>query len=185
MRFMYTKDNAQKILIDPIKHLGADHLQILTAHASPVMASWLLKTYEEMGISKISVELILGMTVDDGISQPMHDGFKALNDSRYSQRPYSFQCSYLCTKPCCRENIFIWLKEEYPVCAYTGTIEFTQSSFLQENTGQLSECNRDLATEKFDEVSARSVYCNYQDIEDCVNIMPSDDIERRSQNKVD
>ena len=43
-----------KILFDPIKE-GADRLCVLTAEATPSMASWLLKSYEELGISDVSL----------------------------------------------------------------------------------------------------------------------------------
>ena len=41
----YPDGIAEKILFDPIKE-GADKLCILTAEATPSMASWLLKSYE-------------------------------------------------------------------------------------------------------------------------------------------
>ena len=43
----YPDGIAGKILFDPIKE-GADRLCILTAEATPSMASWLLKSYEEL-----------------------------------------------------------------------------------------------------------------------------------------
>lgn len=58
----YPDGIAGKILFDPIKE-GADRLCILTAEATPSMASWLLKSYEELGISDVTVKLIIGDTL--------------------------------------------------------------------------------------------------------------------------
>ena len=58
----YPDGIAEKILFDPIKE-GADKLCILTAEATPSMASWLLKSYEELGVSDVTVKLIIGDTL--------------------------------------------------------------------------------------------------------------------------
>ena len=47
---LYSEHIAKMILFDPVSE-GADRLCILTAHATPSMASWLLTSYDERGIS--------------------------------------------------------------------------------------------------------------------------------------
>ena len=66
----YPDGIAGKILFDPIKE-GADRLCILTAEATPSMASWLLKSYEELGISDVTVKLIIGDTLNKGIKKDL------------------------------------------------------------------------------------------------------------------
>ena len=63
-----TEGAVQNILFAPI-HEGADKLCIMTAQASPSMASWLLKSYAERGVSNISVEIIVGDTLSKGIDK--------------------------------------------------------------------------------------------------------------------
>ena len=56
---VYPDDIVKQLLFDPIA-LGADKLCILSHHATPSMASWLLKSFEELCVSDITVELIIG-----------------------------------------------------------------------------------------------------------------------------
>ena len=56
MASAYTGNIAQQLLINPISE-GANRLCILSHAATPSMASWLLKTYEEQELEGISVEL--------------------------------------------------------------------------------------------------------------------------------
>ena len=63
-----TNNIVKQLLFDPIS-TGADRLCIISYQATPSMASWLLKTFEEYGISDITVELIIGSTIKEGICQ--------------------------------------------------------------------------------------------------------------------
>ena len=81
----YSDGIAEKILFDPIKE-GADRLCILTAEATPSMVSWLLKSYEELGISDVTIKLIIGDTLNKGIDKGVHESFKELHGTRYSDK---------------------------------------------------------------------------------------------------
>lgn len=169
---MYTADIAEKILFAPIK-MGADHLCILSAHATPAMASWLLKSYDEQNISGISIELIIGTTVDEGISTAYHEGFKKLHGSRYSNNFGSFSCSYIYNPPVLRNNLYIWLKNNIPFCAFSGELEFTQNSFLQNLHETVMESSAFDAYTVFEEAVRHSAYCTYSEIEEDIIIYQS------------
>ena len=47
MSLLYSDSIVQPIFIEPFLTLHANKLCVLSEHASPNMASWLLKTYEE------------------------------------------------------------------------------------------------------------------------------------------
>ena len=81
MESQYTESIAKVILFDPIDS-GANRLCILSSHATPSMASWLLTTYEEQGITGISIELIIEAVMDNGIDSISHEGFKELHRRR-------------------------------------------------------------------------------------------------------
>lgn len=68
---MFTKNLAQQILFQPIEQ-GADSLLILSGYATPNMASWYIKTLQERKTTPISISLLVGMTVYDGLSIPVH-----------------------------------------------------------------------------------------------------------------
>lgn len=74
---LYSDSIAEKILFEPISE-GADKLCILTSHATPSMASWLLTSYDERRISNVKVDLLIGSVVDEGIDSASHEGFKPL-----------------------------------------------------------------------------------------------------------
>lgn len=90
MEPQYTESIAKVILFDPIDS-GANRLCILSSHATPSMASWLLTTYEEQNITGISIELIIEAVIDNGIDSVYHEGFKELHGRRYSNK-----CSISC-----------------------------------------------------------------------------------------
>lgn len=176
---MYTADIAEKILFAPVK-MGADHLCILSAHATPAMASWLLKSYDEQNISGISIELIIGTTVDEGISVAYHEGFKKLHGNRYSNNSGNFSCSYIYNQPTLQNNVYVWLKKGIPVCAFSGELEFTQNSFLQNLHETIQESSAFEAYTVFEEAVRRSAYCTYSEIEEDIIIYQSP-INKNSQ----
>lgn len=109
-----TNNIVKQLLFDPIS-TGADRLCIISYQATPSMASWLLKTFEEYGISDITVELIIGSTIKEGIDNISHDGFKELQGDRYSKIYKNFTCSYLYQGSIPKTNLFIWLKDNVRV----------------------------------------------------------------------
>ena len=169
---MYTEDTAVKILFAPIK-MGADHLCILSAHSTPAMASWLFKSYDEHNISGITVELIIGMAVDEGISVAYHEGFKKLHGNRYSNTSGKFSCSYIYNQPALQNNLYVWLKNDIPICAFTGELEFTQNSLLQNKHGIIAEISAMNAYTIFESAVQRSAYCTYSEIEEDIIIYQS------------
>lgn len=124
MESQYTESIAKVILFDPIDS-GANRLCILSSHATPSMASWLLTTYEEQGITDISIELIIEAVMDSGIDNISHEGFKELHGRRYSNK-CNISCSYLFQPPTSKSNLFIWLQDDKPVQAFDCTYDFTQ-----------------------------------------------------------
>ena len=134
-----TTNIVKQLLFDPIS-TGADRLCIISYQATPSMASWLLKTFEEYGISDITVELIIGSTIKEGIDNISHDGFKELQGDRYSKIYKNFTCSYLYQGSIPKTNLFIWLKDNVPICAYSGSYEFTQASLLRKCDNTLISC---------------------------------------------
>lgn len=182
-------DVAGKILFDPIKMMGVDHLCILSTHATPTMASWLLESYIEQNISGVSVELIVCTTVDDGISFAYHDAFKKMHGNRNSNNGWDFTCSYVHNKSILQNNrnMYIWLKENIPVCAFSGELEFNQSSFCQNSYKTITECDVSEAYDFFEEAVKYSVYCTYSEIEEEIKIYQSPvsaKIFENNQNKV-
>lgn len=170
---MYTESVAHKLLFEPAL-AGADQLCILTAHATPSMASWLLKNYDERGIDGVSIQLIIGTVVEEGISTLFHEGFKELHGKQYLNSSSEFSCSYIYKNSSVQNNIYLWLKNGEPTSAFSGDIEFTQSSILQEQNKEIIVQNLKEAERVFENAANRSVYCNYSEIEEDIRIYKSD-----------
>ena len=114
MSLLYSDSIVQPIFIEPFITLHAHKLCVLSEHASPNMASWLLKTYEERKLNGISLELIIGDTLNCGIDINTHEAFKELQGNRYSAKWGKFSCSYLYDPPDFSGTNFIWLKDDIP-----------------------------------------------------------------------
>lgn len=170
----YTNGAVEKILFAPIKE-RADKLCILASDATPSMASWLLKSYEEIGISDVTVELIITDTLNKGMDKNSHESFRELHGTRYSDKWGNFSCNYL-IQPFGMEigNYCIWLKEDIPVKAYEFLVPFTQQYFLHENEEDIKEIDMDFAYEIYGEVEKRSMYCTHAEVEEYIVFRSSD-----------
>lgn len=169
----YSSDLAQQILFDPIKD-GADRLCILTEHATPSMASWLLKSYEEQGIEGVSVDLIVGNVMDEGIDEASHESFKELQGNRFSNEWGNFSCCYLFQPPLPdKQNYYIWMEGDTPVKAFGGSYEFTQKSILRKRSGSMGERVAAYAYKMYEDAVSRSIYCNHSEVEDYIIVRSS------------
>ncbi len=170
----YSKRIAQEILFNPIK-MGGNRLCIITTHATPSMASWLLKSYEESKLSDVTIELIIGDVLENGITTTTHDSFKELHGNRYSNKWSNFSCSYLYQPPSWRENNFyIWLQNDNPLKAYECSHCFTQQSFFHNQDEKVRERMASYAYKIYEKVADRSIYCNHSEVEDFVIVKSSD-----------
>lgn len=171
----YPDETAEKVLFAPIED-GADRLCILASEATPSMASWLLKSYEESGISGVTVELIIGDTLNKGMDKNLHESFQELHGTRYSDKWGNFSCSYLIQPPVLgTENYCIWMKGDVPVKAYKFSGPFTQQYFLHENKDDIKETDTALAYEVYKEAEKRSMYCTHAEVDEYVVFRLSDD----------
>lgn len=170
--FNYSDSIAQQLLFDPITD-GANRLCILTSHATPSMASWLLKSYEEKGITDVEVELIISDVIDEGIDDISHEGFKELHGNRYSSIWSNFSCSYLFQPPALKQNYYIWLEGDKPVKAFGCSYEFTQQSMLRTRSGSMHTRLAAYALGLYEKAVDRSIYCNHSEVDDYIVVHSS------------
>lgn len=162
---MITKNIAQQVLFSPITQ-GADTLLILSGYATPNMASWYIKSIQERGITSISFSLLIGMAPYDGLSIPIHEGFKTLHGHSYANSVKTFLCSYICENPPVHANLYIWLKNDVPLLAYTGSADFVQSAFISARKEIIEVCDPKEAFDYYLAAERNSIYCNHSEIED-------------------
>ncbi len=169
MQSEYSESAVQRMLFAPIQE-GADKLCIMTAHATPSMASWLMKSYEERGASNVSVEMIVGDTLNGGIDSVSHEAYKILQGNRSSGNYGKFTCSYLHLPPEIDKNYYIWLNADYPFRAFTCTHDFTQPALLRRRSGTLAERSATAAYRLFEQTTNRAIFCNHAEVEEYVTI---------------
>ncbi|MCD7777212.1 MAG: NgoFVII family restriction endonuclease [Clostridiales bacterium] len=168
-KLKYFNSIAKKILYNPISH-GANKLCILSYNASPSMVSWLITAYKENKLSSISIELIVESAVNDGINNISHEGFKELHKNHYSDKKYSFSCSYLYEAPTSQNNLYIWLKNDVPIQAFSCIQDFTQASFLGVEEAIISEQDALSTYSLYESAVSRSIYCTHSEVEEYIVI---------------
>lgn len=162
---MFINNIAQRILFAPTLQ-GADSLLILSGYATPNMASWLIKSFQEQNIPSVNISLLIGMVPYDGLSVPIHEGFNELHGKAYPNAVESFSCSYVCENPPVHANLYIWLKDETPMLAYTGSADFVQNAFISTRKEIMECCDPTEAYKFYEEIEANSIYCNHAEVED-------------------
>ena len=71
---MIQSDLSNKILWEPLQK-SVNRLCIISAYATPNMASWVIKNISGRTSKAIDISLIVGMVAYDGISIAVHEGF--------------------------------------------------------------------------------------------------------------
>lgn len=183
----YSESIVEKILFEPI-NTGADRLCILSANATPSMASWLMTTYAERNMGNVAIELIMESAADNGIDSVSHEGFKELQKSSLSNARGGFTCSYLYQPPAEKKNYFIWLKDNVPVQAFVCSYDFTQASLLRSRSGFFAARAAAYAYKLYEKMVDRTIYCNHSEVEDYVVIRSSNvsllSSSERTENRV-
>lgn len=168
---MFNQDLINKILIEPIRR-GANKLLIVSGYASHTMASWHLKKIKELNLPIINIELIVGMALYDGLKEDIHQGFKDLqadNDNIYS----NFHCQYIIEKAPVHSKIYIWLNNDLPIEAYTGSANYSQAGFSLGRREYMTSCDSNQAFQYYNSLIEDAMFCNHNEIEDYIMLMAS------------
>lgn len=168
---MFNHDLINRILIDPIRR-GANKLLIVSGYASHTMASWHLKKIKELNLPIINIELIVGMALYDGLKENIHQGFKDLqadNDNIYS----NFHCQYIIEPAPVHSKIYIWLNNDLPIEAYTGSANYSQAGFSLGRREYMTSCDPNQSFQYYNSLIEDAMFCNHNEIEDYIMLMAS------------
>ena len=125
---MLLTDNLyQTVLIEPASTLDVDRLVIVSGYASASFLSHHLHELQELGHS-IQIELIIGMTVSDGLPIAQH---KAFLDHSKSHEGISI--SYIISAYSVHSKNYVWLKGNTLLRAFAGSANYTNSGFLSKS----------------------------------------------------
>lgn len=161
-----------QILIEPITR-GAQRLLLLSGYATPTMASWHMMKIKELGISPIDIKLIVGMTNYDGLTIDAHEGFRQLTNAQNGSGFSNFQCQYIFQGAPVHSKLYIWVKNEKPVEAYTGSANYTQAGFSTNRREYIVPCNPEEAFNYYNQVECDSIYCTHSEVEDNIVFTPT------------
>ena len=179
---MFSSDLNRKVFIEPME-LGADHLCIVSAYATPTMATWLMNLVKSLG-KRIKITLIVGMAGVQGIPTTDHESFKALMGEQPSENIASFQCSYVYQGAPVHSKLYIWLTDDRPIRAFAGSANFTQTAFSNRQREIVCACDPDLAYAYFNTLIDDTIYCNHAEVEEYVTIIPPREIAHENAEQV-
>lgn len=168
-----TDEVVEKILFNPVKE-GANRLCILTRGATPSMVSWVLKSYEELGILNVTIELIICDALNEGINKGAHESFKELHGTRYTDKWGNFSCSYLFQPPTLEDNnYYVWLNDERIIKAFEVSGSFTQQYFLHDIKENIKEVDASFAYDIYKKMEKRSIYCTHAEVDEYITFRSS------------
>lgn len=151
---MITNDLFNELLVKPSK--SNNKLKIISGYASPAMANKHIKE-----ISKdISIELIIGMIPFDGIGIGGHKGFKTL-----STDIVNFNCNYVINPPPVHIKSYIWLENEKPKLAFTGSGNYSQNAFFGRTKESFSFDDPNQCNELYESLKSNTINCLDNEIE--------------------
>ena len=173
---LYSAGFRDHVLLEPIQQ-GADSLKIVSGYATHTMASWHIKEIANQFRKPISISLICGMCKYDGISIDVHTGFQDIikgNGKPMGEGNNLVQsdltCQYVYEGLPVHSKIYVWEKNGSPICAYTGSANYTQSAFFDNRRELLQECDPNKALQYYETIERDSIYCNYSEIEEHITI---------------
>lgn len=169
---IYTENLARNILLNPLQE-DVNQLYIVSGYATPNMTSWFMKNIPE-GINKdIELQLIVGMVPFDGLTTIVHEGFKELVNSTMPKHINKFQCSYVYDNSPVHTKLYIWLKDNEPKLAFTGSANFTQMAYSKSRREMMTECNPDNAYQYYNKLLKDTIYCNHGEVEEHIILHPT------------
>lgn len=157
----------QRVLLDPPSQ-GADQICIVSGYASAVMVLSHFEALRKLNLNHVSIKLIAGMCLKDGISLTNHTSFKNLMDI-YSEQ---FECSYIYKGLPVHSKVYVWLKDNKPIAGFAGSANYSQSAFLKSVLREfIVQIDPNMGFEYFSQLIDDAIFCNHIETEDYITIV--------------
>ena len=147
---MLTENLFDSVLLAPVRQ-RADTLYIVSGYASATMAHRHFRELQRFR-RPVKVELIVGMTVQDGLSAKDHQGFRDLVSD-------TFSCRYVAYNQPVHTKTFAWYSEERPRVGFSGSANYTQSAFSGARREAMTEHDAEESRDYFDLIRQDTVDC--------------------------
>jgi len=161
---MLTEGLFEKVLIEPVSKFNPDTLNIISGYASPTMVERHFQKLMKLNFP-LQINLIVGMARIDGMTKARHQSFVD------ATRKFNFECRYIANGNPVHAKVYLWIREEKPVLAYSGSANYTPAGFGDVQREILSICNSNTAHLFFDKVWQNTVSCKDSEFDDCINLI--------------
>ena len=169
---MITDNLFERVLVEPFKPKAT--LYIVSGYASATMVSRHFnrligdrrRRASFIRRQDLRIELIVGMAVQDGISQKDHEGFQEI------AREYNglFVCRYVAYRPPVHTKTFAWYADDVPNIGFTGSANYTQRAFGTSQREALMDHDAESARNYFDIIRQDTVDCSDPHVTDQIAI---------------
>lgn len=155
---MYTDNLEKSILLNPAKELGCTSLKIITGYTDTECIYRHLINLSDMGKNnKFSVEMILGMTASNGLSEKKHSDLNRLvNIINSNSKMPKFICRYKVDGKDIHSKVYIWMKDNEPVLAFCGSANYSMNAFFKRREC-MTDCNSFGANDYFNELKKDTI----------------------------
>ena len=173
---MLTENLFDSVLLSPVRQ-RADTLYIVSGYASATMAHRHFRELQRFR-RPVKVELIVGMTVQDGLSAKDHQGFRDLVSD-------TFSCRYVAYNQPVHTKTFAWYAEEKPRVGFSGSANYTQSAFSGARREAMTEHDAEESRDYFDLIRQDTVDCRDPQVANLIAIHAEPEHSIRQANEDD
>ena len=166
---IYSDNLFEEVLFKPMKS-GANKLYVVSGYATANMAVRHFE-YAKTQNKDISINLIAGMYVQDGILKNNHISFKELQNG---QGDVNFSCSYINSMPPVHSKVYSWFKDDEPIVGFIGSANYTQNAFSVSIKEVFSPIDASECKMYYDQLIGDSLSCIDPKVEEYISVYEKD-----------
>ena len=164
---MLIKDLYQTVLMDPVLRQKANTLYIVSGYASANMVDRHLRGLAKVmkipiSETSVSVNLMIGMTAKEGISEPSHKAFNHLTAEVFSR---NFTCGYYMGAQPTHAKAYAWYEGNRPIIGYVGSANYTYNGFMGNQQEVLSNEKPNDIFEYYQSLQQDSYLCSHEEVQ--------------------
>lgn len=178
MATLHSENLYDEILIAPLQNPEVNKLLIVSGYATAAMSFHHLNYLSEQS-KNIKIQLIVGMTLKDGLALGNHKGFTKLVSQDFST---NFECRYIAKGSVMHSKAYTWCSDDKPVSAFVGSANYTQTAFLLKSQREImTGCNPNESADYFRTLLDESILCDDPEVQCSIQIYKSDRQHRKYQ----
>lgn len=163
---MLTDDLFSKVLLAPAIEANANRLRIISGYATASLADRHIEELMKCD-ANVNIELIVGMTRNEGIELTQHRGFRKIaNNAPYAG--INFSCGYVVGGNPVHAKTYCWLNDDTPLMGFVGSANYTLTGFGKSQHEAMVSADSDLSNGYFLDVVKNSVNCMADGIEELI-----------------